>query len=72
MNTPENEKTYQSLRQIQWAVKSGNTSVAEALRQRFNLPEITARIMATRQITCDDAEAFLYPTLKRNLPNPFS
>lgn len=72
MNMPENEKTYQSLRQIQWTVKNGNVSVAEALRQRFDLPEITARIMAARQITCDDAEAFLYPTLKRNLPNPFS
>ncbi len=72
MNMPDHEKIYQSLTQIQWTEKAYNYALADALQQKFNLPEIAARIMAERQILCDEAEAFLYPTLKHNLPNPFS
>lgn len=57
---------------VQWLIKNGDSAESEALQQQFNLPEITARIMAARHISCAEAEAFLYPTLKHNLPNPFS
>ncbi len=44
----------------------------EALRRRFQLPEIAARLLAARGVGLDEAENFLEPTLKALFPNPSS
>lgn len=43
---------------------------AEALVQRTGLPDALARVLATRRIAPDAAEAFLSPTLRDLLPDP--
>lgn len=57
---------------MRWNVKECDFRLARFLQQRYQLPEIVARIMASRNITAEMAEAFLNPTLKNHLPNPFS
>jgi single-stranded-DNA-specific exonuclease len=43
---------------------------ALAIAQRYNLPELLARILAGRNVEIDDVESFLDPTVKRLLPDP--
>lgn len=61
-----------SLNGLKWVIKDTDERLSLALSQRFNLPDITARLMALRGVTLETAEAYLNPTLKNNLPNPFS
>ncbi len=61
-----------SLNGLRWEMQSVDEHLAMTLAQRFELPEVAARILATRGISLDEAEAFLYPTLKNNLPNPLT
>lgn len=61
-----------SLNGLRWEMQPADEHLAAALAQRFNLPEVAARILAARGITPDEAEAFLYPTLKSHLPNPLT
>lgn len=42
------------------------------LMQRFNLPEIVARLLISYEIDFESIEAFLNPSLKRDFPDPFS
>ena len=55
-----------------WHLKETNERLANAIEQRFDLPEVVARILAGRDLTLDELPDFLNPTLKQNLPNPFS
>ncbi|MEM9222080.1 MAG: single-stranded-DNA-specific exonuclease RecJ [Pseudomonadota bacterium] len=43
---------------------------ALALAQRFDLPEVVARVLAGRGVTLDTAETDLRPTLRALLPDP--
>jgi len=43
---------------------------ALAIAQRYDLPELLARILAGRNIEIDAVEAFLDPTVKRSMPDP--
>src|ERR1700688_3761622 len=43
---------------------------ALAIAQRPDLPELLARILPGRNIEPDAVEAFLYPTIKRSMPDP--
>lgn len=61
-----------SLNGLQWEMQATDEHLASALAQRFDLPEVAARILANRNISLDDAESFLYPTLKNDLPNPLT
>lgn len=61
-----------SLNGLAWEMPSTDTRLVLALTQRFDLPEVVARILASRGVGLDAVEAFLYPTLKHNLPNPLS
>jgi single-stranded-DNA-specific exonuclease len=45
---------------------------AAAIMQRFDLPDLLARIIAGRNIDLEEIEAFLDPSLKRLLPDPYS
>ena len=55
-----------------WRLKDTDERMANAIRQRFNLPDVVARILAGRGFDLDNLEDFLHPTLKQHLPNPFS
>lgn len=61
-----------SLTGRRWRTREADLALVEALRRRFSLPEIAARLMAARGIGLDDAEAFLFPTLKTHFPDPSS
>ena len=43
---------------------------ALAIAQRYDLPELLARILAGRNVELDAVEAFLDPTIKRSMPDP--
>ncbi|MGO4716190.1 single-stranded-DNA-specific exonuclease RecJ [Bradyrhizobium sp. 2TAF24] len=45
---------------------------ALAIAQRFQLPEMLARVVAGRGIELDAVEDFLDPTIRKLLPDPFS
>src|SRR5271170_1811478 len=44
---------------------------ALAIAQRHELPELLARILAGRNVETDGVEAFLDPTVKRSMPDPY-
>lgn len=41
------------------------------MSQNYGLPEFVARMLTLRGVTPDSVEAFLYPTLQKNFPDPF-
>ncbi len=53
-----------------WRIRDGDARTAEALSQRFELPEIVGRVLSARGVALDGAETFLQPTLRRLLPDP--
>ena len=55
-----------------WIYKECDSRLALAIQQRYNLPEIVARILSSRSISLENIDAFLNPTLKHHLPNPFT
>jgi single-stranded-DNA-specific exonuclease len=61
-----------SLTGRRWRARDADVGMVEALRRRFALPEIAARLLAARGVAPDEAEAFLAPTLKTHFPDPSS
>ncbi len=61
-----------SLSGRRWRAREGDLALTEALRRRFELPEIAARLLAARGIGLDAAQNFLEPTLKALFPDPSS
>ncbi len=61
-----------SIKGTNWIIENVNDRDVIALEQKFNLPEVIARILVNRGITIDTAEEYLYPTLKQHLPNPMT
>lgn len=55
-----------------WEFKNVDDRLVLALSQKYNLSDLVARSMVARGITLETADSFLNPTLKNNLPNPFS
>ncbi|MCP4395271.1 MAG: single-stranded-DNA-specific exonuclease RecJ [Alphaproteobacteria bacterium] len=53
-----------------WIARPYNQRTADAIAQRFSLPDAVAKLVASRGVELDDAENFLHPTLKTTLPNP--
>jgi single-stranded-DNA-specific exonuclease len=45
-------------------------NLAAAIRQRHALPDLLARIVASRGVALDDVENFLDPSLRRLMPDP--
>jgi single-stranded-DNA-specific exonuclease len=54
-----------------WRSRAGDERTALALSQRLRLPEIVGRVLAARGVGLEEAEAFLSPTLRDHLPDPF-
>ncbi|MBT5667179.1 MAG: single-stranded-DNA-specific exonuclease RecJ [Rhodospirillaceae bacterium] len=53
-----------------WRLRGDDERLGLALSQRFGLPEILGRIMAGRGVGLEDAEAFLNPNLRTQMPDP--
>ncbi len=61
-----------SLTGRRWRARDADVGMVEALRRRFALPEIAARLLAARGVGLEAAETFLAPTLKTHFPDPSS
>ena len=62
----------QSFNGLKWRLSAVDDEQVLALAQKFDLPEVVARILASRGQTVETADTFLNPTLKNNLPNPLT
>jgi single-stranded-DNA-specific exonuclease len=54
-----------------WKLQEANQREVLTLTQRFELPEILARILVTRGVNIENAGNFLYPLIRSLLPDPF-
>src|SRR5881227_4113853 len=45
---------------------------AMAIAQRYQLPEMLARVLAGRDVEIDAVEDFLDPTIRKLMPDPFT
>jgi single-stranded-DNA-specific exonuclease len=54
-----------------WVIKAQDERLVLALTQRLDVPDMVARVLASRGVDLENAEDFLAPTLKRLLPDPF-
>jgi len=57
-----------------WRDRCGlrESQIAIAMHQRYDLPEILSRIIASRGIALDEVENFLDPSIRRLMPDPSS
>ena len=55
---------------FRWEFSPVDERTALALSQQLELPDIVARILASRRITTETAEKFLTPSLREYLPDP--
>lgn len=67
----QHQSTHQSALGLTWKQKLYNERYALALRQKFDLSDALAQILAANDIELDEIENFLNPTIKTSLPNPF-
>ncbi|MDN5248337.1 MAG: single-stranded-DNA-specific exonuclease RecJ [Wolbachia endosymbiont of Tyrophagus putrescentiae] len=54
-----------------WKLQEADHRGVLALMQKFELPEILARILINRGINIENVSDFLYPLVKSSLPDPF-
>ncbi|CAA7627110.1 Single-stranded-DNA-specific exonuclease recJ [Candidatus Terasakiella magnetica] len=59
-----------SLSRRRWVSRLSDERNALALSQRLGLPEMVGRVLAARNVSLDEAESFLNPTLRDLLPDP--
>lgn len=60
----------ESLSGKRWEQRGGESRLALTLAQRFDLPEIVARVLANREIELEGAGLYLEPSLREQLPDP--
>lgn len=53
-----------------WVLRPGDDRQIAAMGQRLGLPDIVCRVLSGRGVGMDDAESFLHPTLRDQLPDP--
>ena len=53
-----------------WVTPHAEPRLAMAMAQRLGLPELVARLLVARGVGLEEAENFLAPTLRRDLPDP--
>ncbi len=53
-----------------WQPRLADERLGVALAQRHDLPELLGRVLAGRGVSADDAEIFLNPSLRHQLPDP--
>ena len=62
----------QSARGFRWweRLEADDRRLADAIAQRYGLPEILGRVLAARGIGLDEVEMVLDPTIKALMPDP--
>ncbi|MBE6449194.1 MAG: single-stranded-DNA-specific exonuclease RecJ [Alphaproteobacteria bacterium] len=60
----------ESLSKKKWVQHFADEKLIAHIIQKFDIPEILARILVVKNLDVDVLENFLYPTLRKNLPNP--
>ena len=53
-----------------WILKEFDEEKISFLKENFSLDEITARLLAIRNIKNEDVNSFLNPSIKNFMPNP--
>src|SRR5260370_3341750 len=53
-----------------WRQRAGDDRAGLALAQQLRLPEIVGRLLASRGVGAAEADRFLNPTLRADLPDP--
>ncbi|HCM83937.1 MAG TPA: single-stranded-DNA-specific exonuclease RecJ [Alphaproteobacteria bacterium] len=66
MNLPE-----RSALGRRWQLASYDERNALALAQQYQLPDVIARLLSSRGLTLENAESFLSPSLRDQMPDPF-
>src|SRR5277367_4625530 len=61
-----------SLSGRRWVARAGDDRLGLALAQRLGLPELVGRLLAARGVGLDEADSYLNPTLRAQLPDPSS
>ncbi|MEH6525194.1 MAG: single-stranded-DNA-specific exonuclease RecJ [Sneathiella sp.] len=69
-DTPAFLNIDKSLKDRRWRLRSENERLGLAIAQRLDVPEIVGRVMAGRDVSLEDAEQYLSPTLRQMLPDP--
>ena len=54
-----------------WASRLADERMAQAIAQREGLPEIVARVLAGRGVAPEDCAAYLAPSLRSLMPDPY-
>jgi single-stranded-DNA-specific exonuclease len=65
MNIPERSALGRRLQ-----ISPADDRIADAIKQQFDVPDVVARLLASRGITLETADAFLNPSLRDHLPDP--
>lgn len=61
-----------SLSQTRWTMQETDLNKVEQIARRYDLPEVVARLLCARGIAENKISSFLSPTLKNDLPDPYS
>lgn len=62
---------YESLSHRAWELHETDEKEIQTLIQQHDIPEILARLLVSRRIPHKEIEAFLNPTLNKQLPEPY-
>lgn len=61
-----------SLNKARWVIPDASLDDIDLMMQRYDVPEVVARLLCQRGIAINEADSFLNPTLKNDFPDPFS
>ncbi len=65
-------KVEQSFMLSRWVMPDVDINALEQMARKFDLPEVIARLLISRDVAMDNVQSFLYPTLKEHFPDPMS
>ncbi len=60
-----------SVNKFSWKINEVDADLVNSLVQKLGVSDIIARLLAGRDVTLESAEAFLNPTLRECMPDPF-
>ncbi|MGN0929026.1 MAG: single-stranded-DNA-specific exonuclease RecJ [Alphaproteobacteria bacterium] len=60
-----------SLNGFRWRLFDADERFVQTVCQKYNLPDIIARIINSRKITFEETETYISPQIKNLLPSPF-
>lgn len=63
-------KVERSVTGRRWRARLDDTRAAEAIAQRYELPDLLGRVLAARGVGLEEVETYLNPTLRSLMPQP--